>query len=638
MIHPKRGIAIVLALCMILPSLAGCQGDKSNPITAQSIVETLAAEEYRGRFAGSAENERAGQYLAGLFADIGLEPLSGDSYLQPYTQITCDPVKANPRLTLFFADGGSRELIHGEEFFEPTDGSAVDLRLLPQQTESGETASEGVRLFTYATEGNPGGECRFIEDERLLIFNNMFNRAEDSIIIKKGIFNQIDWDTVSEASLQIEATASEQTLHNIVGRIPGKDQSKAVILSAHFDGAGVAGELNILSAVDNASGVATMLTATQALVQKQEDLQTDVLIVAFNGEENSLAGSKAFAADISVQYEEMININLDCIGCTQEGESALDVHSQTLALSGGLNEAMRLFLTENKVMNEYGDYHSDEQSFELQGFPGVGLMQANTYDYMHTAKDTPDVLDYAYIENIGRLTAEFVILNGDNMYTPELTEDEAWEIAQQMAPAIREQYRLAYDEAYKYQVGRFYFTLTNDTGFAPGEQLVWYPNMNPPEILGEYSLKRIAVYNYSRLMQNIMMSPQLLAGDVVDQVYKIDVSDALLVICTYENEAGERMNLAVNGMQSFPENLETIESIPGSEDYYLEGRNPGEYNSVYYRDSDFYMEAYTYKPEEYDPERFYQPRTVLSMDEAKELLETINISNHLEEYRSMIVN
>ncbi|PRR82495.1 Aminopeptidase YwaD precursor [Clostridium luticellarii] len=54
--------------------------------TTKEIVNTLASNEFEGRYVGSKGNEKAGQYISGIFKDIGLKPLLGENYYVEYTQ------------------------------------------------------------------------------------------------------------------------------------------------------------------------------------------------------------------------------------------------------------------------------------------------------------------------------------------------------------------------------------------------------------------------------------------------------------------------------------------------------------------------------------------------------------------------
>lgn len=49
-----------------------------------AVVKELSDDRYKGREAGSAENEQAAQYLAKVFKEAGLEPAVGNSFLVPF--------------------------------------------------------------------------------------------------------------------------------------------------------------------------------------------------------------------------------------------------------------------------------------------------------------------------------------------------------------------------------------------------------------------------------------------------------------------------------------------------------------------------------------------------------------------------
>lgn len=52
----------------------------------EQIVGTLSSDEFEGRKTFSNGNEKAGKYIANIFADIGLDPLLNNSYFHKYEQ------------------------------------------------------------------------------------------------------------------------------------------------------------------------------------------------------------------------------------------------------------------------------------------------------------------------------------------------------------------------------------------------------------------------------------------------------------------------------------------------------------------------------------------------------------------------
>lgn len=54
--------------------------------TIEEIITTLCSDEFEGRRTFSKGNEKAGEYIADIFKNIGLEPMSENGYFQKYTQ------------------------------------------------------------------------------------------------------------------------------------------------------------------------------------------------------------------------------------------------------------------------------------------------------------------------------------------------------------------------------------------------------------------------------------------------------------------------------------------------------------------------------------------------------------------------
>ncbi len=89
---------------------------------------------------------------------------------------------------------------------------------------------------------------------------------------------------------------------NVIGLLPGGDsllQTEYVALTAHLDHLGVgepvAGDSIFNGAMDNASGIATLLETAAALGARHPRPRRSVLFVAVTGEEKGLLGSEYFA-------------------------------------------------------------------------------------------------------------------------------------------------------------------------------------------------------------------------------------------------------------------------------------------------------------------------------------------------------
>jgi hypothetical protein len=111
---------------------------------------------------------------------------------------------------------------------------------------------------------------------------------------------------------------SETVSDNVVGLLPGRDQAlktEYVALTAHLDHLGVgqpvAGDSIFNGAMDNASGIATLIETAGALGARKPSPRRSVLFVAVTGEEKGLLGSDHFAEHPAVPAGGALVANLN---------------------------------------------------------------------------------------------------------------------------------------------------------------------------------------------------------------------------------------------------------------------------------------------------------------------------------------
>jgi Zn-dependent M28 family amino/carboxypeptidase len=106
---------------------------------------------------------------------------------------------------------------------------------------------------------------------------------------------------------------------NIAAIFPGSDQKlkgEYVVMSAHIDHLGVGVPINsdpiYNGAMDNASGVASLMEVADHLKEAHVKTKRSILLIAVTGEEKGLLGSRYFATNPTVPPKSMVaDINTD---------------------------------------------------------------------------------------------------------------------------------------------------------------------------------------------------------------------------------------------------------------------------------------------------------------------------------------
>ena len=184
--------------------------------------------------------------------------------------------------------------------------------------------------------------------------------------------------------LKGEIAAKDRTFSspNVVGLLPGRDRKlkdEYVVLTAHLDHVGVDKPVNGDSiyngAMDNASGIASMIESGRALTKKRP--KRSVLLVAVTAEERGLLGSRFNANRPTVDPKAMVaNINMDMflplwpfthVTALGAEESTLGAVSAEAARSVGARQVPDEAPERNLFVR------SDQYSFVRVGIPALAL-------------------------------------------------------------------------------------------------------------------------------------------------------------------------------------------------------------------------------------------------------------------------
>jgi Peptidase family M28 len=143
--------------------------------------------------------------------------------------------------------------------------------------------------------------------------------AEEILALAKERKDLPHFPLAEKLRAKVEVKRSKVASPNVVAVLPGSDpqlKDEYVVLSAHLDHLGVGEPINgdkiYNGAMDDASGVATLLDIAEQLHAAKPKLRRSLLFVIVAGEEKGLLGSKYFAAHPTVKPDQMVaDLNVD---------------------------------------------------------------------------------------------------------------------------------------------------------------------------------------------------------------------------------------------------------------------------------------------------------------------------------------
>ena len=214
------------------------------------------------------------------------------------------------------------------------------------------------------------------------------------------------------ARVSVTLRRTRARIRNVIGWIPGRDSSRALVIGAHYDHLGFGAEGSLapdsklphLGADDNASGVAAMLgVAAQASESARAGRPSlDILVFcAFTGEEMGLVGSSYYVDHPARPLENVdAMLNMDMVGRLRDNRLMVmgtGTAAEFPVLVGNANRAAGFDL---KTSSD-GFGPSDHSSFYKEKVPVLMLFTGAHADY-HKPSDTPDKINAAGLERVSR--------------------------------------------------------------------------------------------------------------------------------------------------------------------------------------------------------------------------------------------
>jgi hypothetical protein len=229
------------------------------------------------------------------------------------------------------------------------------------------------------------------------------------------------------ATLAVNVRRSRATTHNVVGIVPGRDSTRALVMGAHYDHLGFGGPSSLapdrrephVGADDNASGVTVVLATAEHFGRRARRGQPPahtLVFTAFSAEEMGLSGSSHFA-DLATAGGQGVPrlasieamVNLDMVGRLRENRlniMGVGTSPEFPALVRAVNAAVPSARFELRT-SEDGYGPSDHQSFYKKNVPVLMLFTGAHTDY-HKPTDTWDKVHAAGLARVAHFAAALV--------------------------------------------------------------------------------------------------------------------------------------------------------------------------------------------------------------------------------------
>lgn len=386
--HPLL-LAAALPLCSVL---LGAGAANAQPVTTDALrrhVEVLASDAFEGRKPGTPGEAKTIQYIASQLAAIGLEPgAAGGSWYQPVRLVgrrvgshratfTAQgrPIAFDQNDLLLIGGRASERVANAPVWLvgraEPVQlaganlgGAVVLVQLDPASTDNERRLDQlrrGGAAVIVQIQGSDvpwgsvssayrrgrdqlqrnGGPEGIMPDAAAV---RLAGRAQLTAAAQPG-FRAVRLPV--RASLEVTTQVNAYISYNVIGKLRGRGRTgESVLYLGHWDHLGVcrpegAADRICNGAVDNASGIATLIEVARGLARGQRP-ERDILFMATTAEESGLLGAEHFVANPVVPLRSIVAaLNIDTIAIAPRGEPSAIVGRGTTALDPLVDETAR---------------------------------------------------------------------------------------------------------------------------------------------------------------------------------------------------------------------------------------------------------------------------------------------------------
>ncbi len=390
---------------------------KTNEI--ERIISTLASDEMKGRKTFSPEIEKAADFIAAEFKNIGLNTLNETgAYHQRFTMVKPQLVSVSAQTDGQVVDAKNVMIISGSKTLQINEGSGFEVKQINASDNLFSTASALL---------NANKNLLVMVDEsfssnfsRLLFFKRNLFKSDKSVVFILG--SKIP----DKYAIEFSQDVTEQNLSNLVAVLPGKSKKEElVIFSAHYDHIGIGkpvdGDSIYNGANDDAAGTTAVIMLANYFKAMNNNERT-IMFVAFTAEEVGGYGSQYFSRQLDPE-KIVAMFNIEMIGTESKwGKNSAFITGYEKTNMGEMLEKN----LEGTGFNFYPDpypeqnlfYRSDNATLARLGVPAhtISTSKMDNEPHYHKVSDEVSTLDLINMTEIIKaiaLSSRSIILGKD---------------------------------------------------------------------------------------------------------------------------------------------------------------------------------------------------------------------------------
>lgn len=419
----KKIKVVSLILCLVV--ITGCSKKSINTsqntvVDSKFYVKQLTSNEFEGRLTGTSGNLKATEFIEKQFKKIGLKPYKENKYLFNYEHAFYNPEKSISSMKIVLKNGDVKTLKYGIDYMErlTIDNVSIDSELTFDVNDL--NLKEKIIMIDDDKRIEKAlGIAKLIILRGENLQKNISDRTEGTpiIMISDSFYNSINFKDIKSIAYNYHQQKEIVQAQNVIGKIISNEQNEnAIVISAHFDHVGKINNQVYYGALDNASGISTMLNVANQIQlytnKKNLSGKFDVVFCAFNGEDSGLQGSKSFSKEIKNQYKNVYVINIDVIGVKNDNTLLL-IGKESPSLD--FKKDIYNYFSSKKIScnTNKNEYTSDHVSFEEQNIEAITIGQTGP-SFLHTTKDTMENIDFNFLNNVASNVSKYIIEKADN--------------------------------------------------------------------------------------------------------------------------------------------------------------------------------------------------------------------------------